>query len=188
MSTALNPSNTLQSLRVDSNGALIVTGGSGGSGGDASAALQTAGNASLSSIDTKLGAAAPSRNAGATDANTTRVTPASDGIFRPGAPRSATVPVIMEVLTSATGANWAAFGGQACTSLDLVNTMSASTTPTTVAAATNLRWRYVGSSLWLPLPAGSSFLVMGITNANQVEVQRSDNSNTQIGLRAVAYP
>lgn len=106
----------------------------------------------------------------------------------PGTPRAAAQPVVISVQTPATGTNWAAYPSQACTSLDLINTAVASTSPSTIAAATNIRWRYVGTSNWVTLREGASQLVMGISNANQIEIQRADGSNTQIPLTAIAYP
>jgi hypothetical protein len=102
-------------------------------------------------------------------------------------PRGAAVPQIISVQTPATGTNWAPFGAQVCSSLDLMNTAVASTSPNTIAAAVDLRWRYVGSTNWVTLRAGASHLVLGISNANQVEIQRADGSNTQIPLVAIAY-
>ena len=94
----------------------------------------------------------------------------------------------VSVQTANVGTNWVAFASQACTSLDLINTAVSSTSPNPIAAATNLRWRYVGQTTWQTLREGASQLVLGITNANQVEVQRADGSNTQISLSAIAYP
>lgn len=114
--------------------------------------------------------------------------PAANAIYSPGTPRAASLPVAVTVQTPSVGTNWAAYPSQACTSLDLINTAVASTSPSTIAAATNLRWRYVGQATWFTLREGASQLVLGITNANQVEIQRADGSNTQISLAAVAYP
>ena len=113
----------------------------------------------------------------------------SNGIFNPGTPRASGPPVDLTVQTSATGTAWVPFGSQACSSLDLRNTAVQSTSPTAIAAATNLRWRRVGGSgVHHTLREGASDLVLGITNANQVEIQRADGSNTQISLSAIAYP
>lgn len=122
----------------------------------------------------------------AVDAITARLP--SNAIFTPGTPKTASTPVGMSVSTSATGTAWVAFGSQACSSLDLINTAVLSASPSAIAAATNLRWRYVGQTPWFTLREGASQLVLGITNANQVEIQRADGSNTQIPLAAIAYP
>lgn len=106
---------------------------------------------------------------------------------RPGPPASTLRPVVITVQTAAVGTNWAAFPDQPCISLDLINSAVASSSPTSIAAATDLRWRYVGTSNWITLRAGASQVVLGILNANQVEIQRADGSNTQISLSAIAY-
>jgi len=137
-----------------------------GTSGDASAANQLTEIARLEAIRDRLPSA---------------------GIYVPGTPRSPSLPVVVSVQTPAVGTNWAAFSSQACTSLDLINTGVASTSPSTIAAATNLRWRFVGQTGWITLREGASQLVVGITNANQVEIQRADGSNTQIPLAAIAY-
>lgn len=58
---------TSRALRIDSTGALVVTGGGGGGGGggDASAANQVTGNNSLASIDGKLPASLGAKAVGA---------------------------------------------------------------------------------------------------------------------------
>lgn len=150
-------------VRVDASGALIVA---GSGGGDASAANQ----ATQITLQTAIRDRLPSA-----------------GIFTPGTPRSASSPVAVSVLTAGVGTNWSAFPSQACTSLDLINTAVASTSPSAIAAATNLRWRFVGQTVHQTLREGASQLVLGITNASQVEIQRVDGSNTQISLAAIAY-
>jgi len=168
MQKTLNNGQVVEAFAVvDQDGNFSSPGSPGGPGGDASAAKQAAQIALETAIRDRL---------------------PSNSIFQPGTPRTATVPVALSVTTSATGTAWVAFGSQPCSSLDLVNTAVASTSPTTVAAAVNLRWRRVGQSVSFTLREGASHLVLGLTNADQVEVQRADGSGTQVTLTADALP
>ena len=83
--------------------------------------------------------------------------------------------VIMSLTTAATGANYTAFSSQTCNSLDIVNTSS---------VAIEYRRGATGSSM--TILSGSSRLVVGISNANQIDVRRVDQSNTQITIPAEA--
>jgi hypothetical protein len=103
----------------------------------------------------------------ATDVSATNPMPASV----PGAV-SAT---IMSLTTAATGTNWTAFSSQTCQSLDIVNTSSVA-----------IEYRRGGAGSAMTILSGSSRLVVGITNANQIEVRRVDTSNTQITIPAEA--
>ena len=82
---------------------------------------------------------------------------------------------IMSLTTAATGANYTAFSSQTCNSLDIVNTSS---------VAIEYRRGATGSSM--TILSGSSRLVVGISNANQIDVRRVDQSNTQITIPAEA--
>jgi hypothetical protein len=95
-------------------------------------------------------------------------------------PMPASVPnassvTIMSVTTAATGTNYTAFSSQTCNSLDIVNTSS---------VAIEYRRGATGNSM--TILSGSSRLVVGITNANQIDVRRVDQSNTQITIPAEA--
>ena len=82
---------------------------------------------------------------------------------------------IISLTTAATGANYTAFSSQTCNSLDIVNTSS---------VAIEYRRGATGSSM--TILSGSSRLVVGISNANQIDVRRVDQSNTQITIPAEA--
>lgn len=82
---------------------------------------------------------------------------------------------ITSVTTAATGANYTAFSSQICNALDIVNTSS---------VAIEYRRGATGSSM--TILSGSSRLVVGISNANQIDVRRVDQSNTQITIPAEA--
>lgn len=104
----------------------------------------------------------------------------NDGDVSATNPIPASVPgaqsvTIMSVTTAATGTNYTAFTSQACNSLDIVNTSS---------VAIEYRRGATGNSM--TILSGSSRLVVGITNANQIDVRRVDQSNTQITIPAEA--
>lgn len=82
---------------------------------------------------------------------------------------------IMSLTTAAIGTNYTAFSSQVCNSLDIVNTSS---------VAIEYRRGATGNSM--TILSGSSRLVVGISNANQIDVRRVDTSNTQITIPAEA--
>jgi len=95
-------------------------------------------------------------------------------------PMPASVPnansvTIMSVTTAATGTNYTAFSSQTCNSLDIVNTSSVA-----------IEYRRGATGNAMTILSGSSRLVVGITNANQIDVRRVDTSNTQITIPAEA--
>ena len=74
--------------------------------------------------------------------------------------------------TASTGANFTAFASQACTSLGIMN-----------GTGQTLEFRQGGSGATLYVPDGTGFYFDGITNCNQIEVRRQDQSNTQLVVR-----
>jgi len=105
---------------------------------------------------------------------------ANDGDVSAANPLPASVPgassaVITSVTTAATGSNYTAFASQACNCLDIVNTSSVA-----------IEYRRGGAGSTMTILSGSSRLVVGITDANQIDVRRVDQSNTQITIPAEA--
>jgi len=88
---------------------------------------------------------------------------------------SATSAVIMSLTTAATGSNYTAFSSQTCNSLDIVNSSSVA-----------IEYRRGATGNAMTILSGASRLVVGITNANQIDVRRTDLSNTQITIPAEA--
>lgn len=82
---------------------------------------------------------------------------------------------ILSLTTAATGTNYTAFSSQTCQSLDIVNTSSVA-----------IEYRRGATGTAMTILSGSSRLVVGITNANQIDVRRVDTSNTQITIPAEA--
>jgi hypothetical protein len=107
---------------------------------------------------------------------------ASRYLYSPGrTPSLSTLPLmttatIVSVTTAATGTNWTAFSSQACDALDIVNN-----------SGTAVEYRRGGSGSSIPIPSGSARLVLGIENANEISVRRTDTSNTQVTLTAEAF-
>lgn len=82
---------------------------------------------------------------------------------------------ILSLTTAATGTNYTAFSSQTCQALDIVNTSSVA-----------IEYRRGATGNAMTILSGSSRLVVGITNANQIDVRRVDQSNTQITIPAEA--
>lgn len=82
---------------------------------------------------------------------------------------------ILSLTTAATGANYTAFSSQTCQALDIVNTSSVA-----------IEYRRGATGNAMTILSGSSRLVVGISNANQIDVRRVDQSNTQITIPAEA--
>lgn len=89
---------------------------------------------------------------------------------------TATSAVIMPLQTAATGTNWVAFTSQACVALDIANN-----------SGVTIEYRRGAAGTAMQIPAYSSRMVVGITNANQIDVRRTDTSNTQITIQAEAF-
>ena len=102
----------------------------------------------------------------------------SFGVWNPS--RDTSVPtvnlaVVMTAQTQATGTNWTTFAAQACDALDLVNN-----------TGTSIEYRRNGAGSAMVLADKSARLIVGITNANQIQVRRVDTSNTQVTVQAEA--
>lgn len=82
---------------------------------------------------------------------------------------------ILSVQTAADGTSFVAFASNDCRALDIVNT-----------TGTTIEYRRNGAGTAMPIPDGSSRLVIGITNANQVSVRRKDLAVTQVTAHAEA--
>jgi hypothetical protein len=95
-------------------------------------------------------------------------------------PVRSSIPVVTSVTivslqTNATGTTWVTFGSQTCNALDIVNN-----------TGTTLDYRRGGAGNSIPIPSGSSRMVIGITNANSIDIRRHDTSNTQVTVTAEA--
>lgn len=88
-----------------------------------------------------------------------------------------TTVTIVSLQTNATGATFNAFASQACEQLDIVNT---------APAAVDLEVRRGGSGNTIIVPAGSSRMFVGLSNASGLQVRRLDQSNTQVTITAEA--
>lgn len=83
--------------------------------------------------------------------------------------------VIVSATTAATGSNWTAYGSNVCNALDLVNN-----------TGTAIEYRRGGAGNTIPLPDRSSRLIVGITNTNQIEIRRVDQSNSTVTVTGEA--
>jgi hypothetical protein len=91
-----------------------------------------------------------------------------------GLPRVASA-AIASVQTSATGANFTAFGSNACYLAEIANN-----TGTTIEYDR-------GTGTAFPIFNGTTRLIVGITNTNQIRVRRADTSNSQVTVQIEYY-
>ena len=111
----------------------------------------------------------------ATDVSTANPMPiAAPSALNVTVPTASSV-TIMSLTTAATGTNWTSFSSQTCNSLDIVN-----------SSAVAIEYRRNGTGNSMTILSGSTRLVVGITNANEIDVRRVDTSNTQITIPAEA--
>lgn len=73
--------------------------------------------------------------------------------------------------TAATGTNWTALPSHQTKEVSFVN-----------LSGTSISVRY-GAGVGLSLPNGTGFTFKGVTNTNQLQVKRTDNSNTQVAVQ-----
>jgi hypothetical protein len=89
---------------------------------------------------------------------------------------TAATGAILALTTNATGTTFTAFGASTCVALDIVNN-----------TGTTIEYRRGATPAAMQIPTGTARLVVGITNANQIEVRRTDVSNVQVTLQAEAF-
>lgn len=75
--------------------------------------------------------------------------------------------------TNATGTTFTAFSNQACKQLTISN-----------QSGTTIEVRQDGAGVAFQIPTGAFYTFFGITNANQLDVRRTDTSNTQVTITA----
>jgi hypothetical protein len=126
--------------------------------GASTSALQTTGNTSLSSIDGKLPTLVSSR------------------VPMQGTIPSVTAVSITSATTNATGTSYTAFASASCNAMDLTNN-----------SGTTIEYRRGATGTSMEIPTGVARLIIGITNASQIDIRRVDNSNTQVTLKAELY-
>lgn len=83
---------------------------------------------------------------------------------------------IFSISSPAVGTNWSTFAASVCSSLDIVNN-----------TGVDIEYRRNGAGSSMVIRDGYSRLVQGITNTNNVQVRRVDQSNTVVTLTAEAF-
>ena len=78
----------------------------------------------------------------------------------------------VSVTTSGTGATYVALGSQACKQLTLVNN-----------TGVTIEFRQGAAGVAVPIFDKAAFSIFGITNANQIDVRRTDTSNTTVVIQ-----
>jgi hypothetical protein len=104
----------------------------------------------------------------------TTTTPAA-GSTQVVTPPKITSATILTAQTAAVGTNWVAFASTPCAALELVNT-----------TGTTISYRRNGAGSAMNVLNNGTRTVLAITNANQIEVKRLDDSNTQVTVTAEA--
>lgn len=107
---------------------------------------------------------------GTADSETLRVVVASDSPgVSPGS--GVTSSAHGSIQTNATGATWQQLSDQACSELTLINN-----------TGTAIEVRRGGAGTGLQIPDGTFWTFEGLENAEDLEVRRVDQSNTQVTL------
>lgn len=83
---------------------------------------------------------------------------------------------ILSAVTSTTAGTPVLFGDNACSALDITNN-----------TGVDIEYRRNATGLYMPIASGSSRLVTGITNANQIGIRRVDQSTTAVTVKAEAF-
>ena len=83
---------------------------------------------------------------------------------------------ITNLMTSATGTAFTAFGFLACELLTVIND-----------TGTDLEFRRNSAGLSMVILTGQTYQISGITNANQISFKRKDSVTTQVLVRAEAF-
>ena len=104
----------------------------------------------------------------------------NDGDVAVGNPMPVSFPlaasaVILTLTTASAGTSYTSFSSQTCDALDLTNSSSVA-----------VEYRRGGAGNAMQVLSGASRLIVGITNANEIDVRRVDTSNTQITIQAEA--
>lgn len=79
----------------------------------------------------------------------------------------------LSATTNATGTSYTAFADQLCSRLVISNN-----------TGTAIVFRQDATGAEFPIPDGQMLAIGGLTNANQIQVRRSDHSNTQVAVLA----
>jgi hypothetical protein len=147
-------------------------------GGDATAGNQLTEIARLESIITGIASLATQATAAQQYAELQAINTELDNIMAKLNGTIDTKPVMtsggnIQVQTSATGASWVTFASQAVRQMTLVNN-----------SGTDIEFRQGGGGIAIKIGDGSAFTVMGINNANLIDIRRVDISNTQVFVQA----
>lgn len=87
-----------------------------------------------------------------------------------------TFAAILNLTTAAVGSNWTAFASAGCTALDVSNVTGA-----------DIEYRRGGTGNAMRIAQGASRMIVGITNADEIQIRRVDLSNTQVVITAEAF-
>jgi hypothetical protein len=172
----LNNLETIAKDGTDGTGITVPTGGEGVRGWLSGIydRLKAAGpiGALLSAMSAKL----PSVIGQNAAADSLSVTLASDHGTVTTAPAAVTGGAIEAQTDGSDGSTWVAYASQACAVLDLFNN-----------TGTAIEYRRDGAGVAITIPDGLSRQIRGITDADEIEVRRVDQSATQVTVPAEFY-
>jgi len=80
---------------------------------------------------------------------------------------------VLTAQTAAVGSDWAAFADQACNQLTISN-----------QTGQTIEVRKGGAGAGFQIPTATLFTFRGITNANELEIRRVDQNNSQVTVSA----
>lgn len=89
---------------------------------------------------------------------------------------SATTVTITSLQTAAIGANFVTFSSVECSSLEIFNN-----------TGTAIEYRRGGTGTTFPILSGTSRIIIGLSNANQISLRRVDQSNTQVTVNVEVF-
>ena len=82
----------------------------------------------------------------------------------------------LSLTTNAIGTLYTSFSDHSCNVLEVINN-----------SGVTVEYQRGGSGVAIPIPSGGSRLILGITNANQISIRRTDTTNTQVTVQAEAF-
>ncbi|ANJ65283.1 hypothetical protein REXELLA_55 [Erwinia phage vB_EamP_Rexella] len=125
---------------------------------------------------TSLVSAALPPNAATASAQATLLTVVQNLLIAAKMPTYSAVTILSVATSASAGATATVFGAQACTGLDIVNSSNV-----------DIEYQRGGAGQFMTISAGTSRLVTGITNANQIGVRRVDQVATAVTIKAEAF-
>ena len=91
-------------------------------------------------------------------------------------PTATSGTILTQTTNGTTGSLFVLFAAQTCTALDIVNN-----------TGVTIEYQRSAAGNAMQIPTGTARMVIGITNANQIGIRRTDQSTTQVTVQAEAF-